>query len=66
VWWCSNDELPLITEAPSFEQFVSRALDIAPEIAADNGLAAPRDEIEVHMIAEYVESVRMAAADECP
>jgi hypothetical protein len=23
VWWCSNDELPLSTEAPTFEQLVS-------------------------------------------
>jgi Domain of unknown function (DUF1902) len=41
VWWCSNDELPLTTEAPTFEQLVSRVLEIAPEIAAENGLAAP-------------------------
>ena len=40
VWWCSNDELPLTTEAPTFEQLVSRVLEIAPEIAAENGLAA--------------------------
>jgi len=36
VWWCSNDELPLTTEAPTFEQLVSRVLEIAPEIAAEN------------------------------
>ncbi len=57
VWWCSNDELPLTTEAPTFEQLVSRVLDIAPSIAAENGLAAPGDEIEVHVIAERVQSV---------
>jgi hypothetical protein len=51
VWWCSNDELPLSTEAPAFEQPVSRVLEIAPEIAAQNGLAAPGDEIEVNVIA---------------
>lgn len=62
VWWCSNDELPLTTEAPTFEQLVSRVLDIAPSIAAENGLAAPGDEIEVHVIAERVQSVPVVAA----
>ena len=62
VWWCSNDELPLTTEAPTFEQLVSRVLDIAPWIAAENGLAAPGDEIEVHVIAERVQSVPVVAA----
>jgi hypothetical protein len=36
VWWCSNDE-PLTTEATTFEELVARALEIAPEIAAENG-----------------------------
>jgi hypothetical protein len=47
VWWCANAELPLATEAPTFEQRVSRVTAIAPEIAAENGLAAPGDEIEL-------------------
>ena len=63
VWWCSNDELPpLSTEAPTFEQVVSRVLEIAPEIAAENGLAAPGDEIEMHVIAKRLHSVPVAAA----
>jgi hypothetical protein len=62
VWWCSNDELPLTTEAPTFEELVSRVLEIAPEIAAENGLAAPGDEIEVHVIAERVEAVPVVSA----
>jgi hypothetical protein len=37
VWWCSNDELPLTTEATTFEELVARVLEIAPEIAAENG-----------------------------
>jgi len=57
VWWCSNDELPLTTEAPSFEQLVSRVLEIAPEIVVENGLAAPGDEVEVHLIVDWVQSV---------
>ena len=62
VWWCSNDELPLTTEAPTFEELVSRVLEIAPEIAAENGLAAPGDEIELHVFAERVQSVPVVAA----
>ena len=62
VWWCSNDELPLTTEASTFEQLVSRVLEIAPEIAVENGLAAPGDQIEVHVIAERVQSVPVVAA----
>ncbi len=62
VWWCSNDELPLTTEAPTFEQLVARVLEIAPEIAAENGLAAPGDEIELHVFAERVQSVPVVAA----
>ena len=62
VWWCSNDELPLTTEAPTFEQLVARVLEIAPEIAAENGLAAPGEEIELHVVAERVKSVPVVAA----
>ena len=62
VWWCSNDELPLTTEAPTFEQLVSRVLEIASEIAAENGFAAPGGEIEVHVIAERVRSVPVVPA----
>jgi hypothetical protein len=62
VWWCSNDELPLTTEAPTFDALVARVLEIAPEIAAENGLAAPGEEIEVHVVAERVHSVPVVAA----
>jgi len=62
VWWCSNDELPLTTEAPTFEELVARVLEIAPEIAAENGLAAPGGEIELHVIAKRVEAVPVIAA----
>jgi len=53
VWWCSNDELPLTTEAPTFEQLVARVLEIAPEIAAENGLAAPG---ELHFVARAIKT----------
>src|SRR6516164_8944896 len=62
VWWCSSDELLLTTEAATFEQLVSRVLEIAPEIAAENGLAAPGDEIELHFVGERVQSVPVVAA----
>jgi len=61
VWWCSNDELPLTTEAPTFEELVARVLEIAPEIAAENGLAEPGDEIELHVVAERIQSVPVVA-----
>jgi predicted RNA-binding protein with PUA domain len=62
VWWCSNNELPLTTEAPTFEKLVSCVLEIAPEIAAENGLSASGDEIEVHVIAECAQSAPVVAA----
>jgi hypothetical protein len=65
VWWCWNDELPLSTEAPTFEQLVSRVLEIAPEIVAENGLAAPGDQIEVHVIAERVRRTASSKTRDC-
>jgi hypothetical protein len=62
VGWCANAELPLATEAPTFERLVSRVTAIAPEIAAENGLAAPGDEIELRVVAERVQSVPVVAA----
>lgn len=62
VWWCSNDELSLKTEAPTFDQLVARVLEIAPEIAAENGLAAPGEEIELRVLAERVQAVPVVAA----
>ena len=62
VWWCSNDALPLTTEAPTFDALVARVLEIAPEIAAENGLAAPGEEIELHVVAERIQSVPVVAA----
>lgn len=62
VWWGANDELPLTTEAPTFEQLASRVLEIAPEIAAENGLAVPGDEIELRVVAERRQSVPVLSA----
>ena len=62
MWWCSDDELPLTTKAPTFEELVARVPEIAPEIVVKNGLAAPGAEIAVHVIAERVQSVPVVAA----
>ena len=32
MWWGSNDELPLTTEASTLEGLLARGLEIAPEI----------------------------------
>jgi hypothetical protein len=61
-----EDELPLTTEAPTFEQLVSRVLEIAPEIAAENGLASPGDEIEVHGSPSACNLYRWWPRRECP
>jgi hypothetical protein len=59
-------QLPLSTAAPTFYQLVARVLEIVPNIAAANGLAAPGNEIEVHVIAECVQSVQWWPRCECP
>lgn len=62
VWWCSNAELPVTTEAPTFDQLVARVLEIAPEIAELNGIAPRGEEIEIHVTAERTQSVPVSAA----
>jgi hypothetical protein len=62
VWWCSNNALPVTTEAPTFEELISHVRDLTPEIAEMNGLAAVGDEIEIHVTAEHVQSVPVSAA----
>lgn len=62
VWWCSNAELPVTTEAPTFDQLVTRVLEIAPEIAELNGIAPRGEEIEIHLTAECTHSVAVSAS----
>jgi uncharacterized protein DUF1902 len=62
VWWCSNGELPVTTEAPTFDQLVTRVMEIAPEIAELNGIAPRGEEIEIHVIGERVQSIAVSAA----
>jgi hypothetical protein len=54
VWCGSNDELPLTTEAPTLDQLLARAAEIAPEIAVMNGLIKRGEEIKIHITAERV------------
>ena len=56
VWWCSNDELPVTTEAPTFDQLIARVMEIAPEIAELNGIVPHGGEIEIHFTGERVQS----------
>jgi hypothetical protein len=62
VWWGHNDELPLATEAATLDALLARVLEIAPEIAVENGLAAAGDEIVIHLIAEREQSVAVPVA----
>jgi Domain of unknown function (DUF1902) len=62
VWWCSNDELPVTTEAPTFDELVARVMEIAPEMAEVNGLARSGEQIEIRVVAERIQSVPVPAA----
>jgi hypothetical protein len=57
VWLASNDQLPLTTEAPSLDQLVLRVMEIAPEIAEMNGLAARGDQVKIHFTTDRVAAV---------
>ncbi|HEY5209161.1 MAG TPA: DUF1902 domain-containing protein [Stellaceae bacterium] len=54
VWLGSNEELPLSTEAPTFDQLMSRVLEIAPEIAALNGLIGEGEKLTIHFTADRI------------
>lgn len=54
VWWGSNDQLPLTTEAPTFDEFMARVLEIAPEIAAENGLVTRGEQVRIHFTADRI------------
>jgi hypothetical protein len=47
VWYGRNDEIPLATEAPTFDELIARVMAIAPEIIVMNGVAPPGAAIEV-------------------
>jgi hypothetical protein len=54
VWWGSNEELPLSTEAPTLDLLLARAVAIAPEIAVMNGLVKSGEEVKIHLTADRV------------
>jgi hypothetical protein len=57
VWWGTNDELPLTTEAATFDQLVSRVLEIGSEMAVVNGHAQPNELVEIRVLAERTQAV---------
>jgi hypothetical protein len=50
VWWGTNDELPLTTEAPTLTDLGIRANEIGQEIAEINGLVEPGEPVEIDVI----------------
>jgi predicted RNase H-like HicB family nuclease len=54
MWWGSNDDLPIATEAPTFAEFEARATEIGQEMAEINGLVAPGERVEIHVIQKTV------------
>jgi hypothetical protein len=50
VWYGTNDELPIATEAPTKIELAKRATAIAPEIAVMNGLAESGEKVEIQVI----------------
>lgn len=52
VWWASNSDLPLTTEAPSFDALMARVMAIAPEIAESNGLAKRGERVRIRFTTE--------------
>jgi hypothetical protein len=54
MWWASNDQLPLTTEAKSFDELMARVMEIAPEIIEINGHAKRGDKFKIHFTADRV------------
>ncbi len=50
VYWAHSDEIPLTTEAATFEGLVERVNAIAPEILVLNGLARAGDRVAVRVV----------------
>jgi hypothetical protein len=62
VWWCSNDELPASTQAPTFDELVARVMEIAPEMAEINRVVPPGELIEIRVTGQRAQSVPVPAA----
>jgi len=61
-WWAHNDEIPLTTEAATFDALVERVLAIAPEIMELNGVAAPGEAVTIEVTAVRSHEVSLPAA----
>lgn len=51
VWWGSNEQLLLITEAPTLDQLFDRVVAIAPEIAVESSLIAGGEAVRIRLVA---------------
>lgn len=54
VWIGTNEQLPLTTEAATFDRLMARVMEIAPEIAALNGHVAKGEQVGIHFTADRV------------
>jgi len=54
VWLGANEELPLTTEAETFDLLMARVAEIAPEIAVLNGLIAEGEKLNIHFTVDRV------------
>ncbi|MBS0557463.1 MAG: DUF1902 domain-containing protein [Proteobacteria bacterium] len=54
VWIAECEELGLVTEADSFDALTERAWQIAPELAAENGLGT--DAAGMHLLFQHEQS----------
>jgi hypothetical protein len=50
IYWAHSDEIPLTTEAATFEALVERVNAIAPEILMLNGLARAGERVSIRVI----------------
>ena len=62
VWWAHSDDLPLTTEAPSFDALVERVVAIAPEIAELNHVGQPGETVSIDVVARRSAAVILPAA----
>jgi hypothetical protein len=49
-WCATNDELPVMAEAPTLDALLEEVRAQAAEMAVLNDIAAPGDEIEVRLV----------------
>lgn len=52
IWIAECEELGLVTEAESFDALTARAWQIAPELAAENGI----DPANMHLLFQHEQS----------